>query len=88
MNFICTIYEFESHSFRGVLDRALCDQLYQRIVVGRWFFSGTAVSSTNKSERHDITEILLKVALNTITPIPSFVSWKRQFFQIIPIKKS
>jgi hypothetical protein len=27
----------------------------------------TPVSSTNKSDRHDITEILLKVALNTIT---------------------
>jgi len=25
------------------------------------------VSSTNKADRHDITEILLKVALNTIT---------------------
>ena len=25
------------------------------------------VSSTNKTERHDITEILLKVTLNTIT---------------------
>jgi hypothetical protein len=25
------------------------------------------VSSTNKNDRHDITEILLKVALNTIT---------------------
>jgi hypothetical protein len=29
-------------------------------------FSGPPVSSTNKTERHDITEILLKVALNTI----------------------
>ena len=28
-------------------------------------FSG---SSTNKTDRHDITEILLKVALNTIIP--------------------
>ena len=28
---------------------------------------GTLVSSTNKTDRHDITEILLKVALNTIT---------------------
>ena len=28
--------------------------------------SGTLVSSTNKTNRHDITEILLKVALNTI----------------------
>ena len=26
----------------------------------------TPVSSTNKTERHDITELLLKVALNTI----------------------
>ena len=31
---------------------------------GRWF---SPVSSTNKTGRHDITEILLKVALNTIT---------------------
>ena len=34
---------------------------------GWWFSSGTAVSSTNKFDPHDITEILLKVALNTIT---------------------
>jgi hypothetical protein len=27
---------------------------------------GPQVSSTNKTDRHDITEILLKVALNTI----------------------
>jgi len=33
------------------------------------FFPGTPVSSTNKTDRHDITEILLKVALNTITII-------------------
>jgi hypothetical protein len=31
-----------------------------------WFSSGRPVSSTNKTDRHDITEILLKVALNTI----------------------
>jgi hypothetical protein len=31
------------------------------------FSPGTLVSSTNKTDRHDITEILLKVALNTIT---------------------
>jgi hypothetical protein len=73
INYLCTISEFESQSLRGVLDGALCDKLYQRIVAGRWFFLGTAVSSTNKTDRHDITEILLKVALNTKTPIPSFV---------------
>jgi hypothetical protein len=30
-------------------------------------FMGTPVSSTNKTDRHDTDEILLKVALNTIT---------------------
>jgi hypothetical protein len=30
------------------------------------FFPGTPVSSTNKTDHHNITEILLKVALNTI----------------------
>jgi hypothetical protein len=32
---------------------------------GRWFSSGTSASSTTKTGRHDIAEILLKVALNT-----------------------
>jgi hypothetical protein len=36
-------------------------------VTGWWFSPDTPVSSTNKTDRHDITEILLKVALNTIT---------------------
>jgi hypothetical protein len=35
-------------------------------VTGQWFSSGTPVSSTNKTDHQDITEILLKVALNTI----------------------
>jgi hypothetical protein len=30
-------------------------------------FSGTLVSSTNKTDGHDVTEMLLKVVLNTIT---------------------
>ena len=32
---------------------------------GRWFSSGIPASSTAKAGRHDIAEILLKVALNT-----------------------
>ena len=32
---------------------------------GWWFSMGTPVSSTNKTDRHNITEILLKVALST-----------------------
>ena len=35
-------------------------------MIGRWFSPGTPVSSTNKIDHHDITEIFLKVALNTI----------------------
>jgi hypothetical protein len=30
---------------------------------GRWFYPGTPVSPTTKTGRHDIAEILLKVAL-------------------------
>ena len=35
-------------------------------MTGRWFSAGTPGSSTNKTDNHDIAEILLKVALNTI----------------------
>ena len=35
---------------------------------GRGFTPGTRFSPTNKTNYHDIIEILLKVALNTITP--------------------
>ena len=38
------------------------------------FSSGTPVFSTNKTDRHDITEILLKVALNTIILTLPFLS--------------
>jgi hypothetical protein len=33
------------------------------------------VSSINKTDRHDITEILLKVALNTIKQANTLVQW-------------
>jgi hypothetical protein len=39
----------------------------QWLGTGWWFSSGTPVSSTNKTDSHDITEVLLKVVLNTIT---------------------
>ena len=50
---------------RGVLYTTLYDKVCQWIAAGRWFFS--SVSSTNKSDCHNIAQILLKVALNTIT---------------------
>ena len=43
---------------RCVLDTTLC------------FFPGTRVSSNNKTDRHDVTEISLKVALSIINPNP------------------
>jgi len=38
-------------------------------VTGWWFSPGTLVSSTYKTDCHNIAEILLKVALNTITEL-------------------
>jgi hypothetical protein len=37
--------------------------VYQLLANGRWFSPGTSASSTTKTGRHDIAEILLKVAL-------------------------
>jgi len=51
----------------GVLDTTLCDKVCQWFATGQWVFLCAPVSSTNKTDRHDITEILLKVALCTIT---------------------
>jgi hypothetical protein len=39
------------------------DKVYQLLAHGRWFSPGTPASSTTKTGRHDIAEILLKVAL-------------------------
>jgi hypothetical protein len=46
---------------RGILDTTLCDKVRKLLATGQWFSPSTLVSSTN------ITEILLKVALNMIT---------------------
>ena len=45
---------------------ALCDKVCQWHATCRWFSPGTPVSSINKTDHSDITETLLKVALNTI----------------------
>ena len=51
----------------GLLDTTLCDEGSRWLPADQWFSTGTPVSSTNKCDHHDITEILLKVVLNTIT---------------------
>ena len=45
---------------------ALCDKVCQWLATSGWFSPGPPVSFTNKTDRNDIAEILLKVALNTI----------------------
>ena len=45
------------------------------LAAGWWFFRGTPVSSTNKTDRYDITEILLKVALNTFKQTNNIQTW-------------
>ena len=46
------------------LTRFTRDKVCQLPAQGRWFSPGTPTSSTSKIDRHDVTEILLKVALN------------------------
>jgi hypothetical protein len=48
---------------------------FVRLAAGQCFSQGTPVSSTNKTYRHDITEILLKVALNIIPPLKNVHTW-------------
>jgi hypothetical protein len=43
---------------------AASDKVYQLLAHGRWF---SPASSTTKTGRHDIAEILLKVALNILS---------------------
>jgi hypothetical protein len=55
---------------KGTLDSQ--PQVYQLLAQGRWFSPGTPASTTTKTGRHDIAEILLKVALNTKIQISIF----------------
>ena len=60
--FLCNNFKW-----RGALNTTLCDKVCQGLVTGRWVSPGTPISSTNKTDLRDITEMLLKVTLNTIT---------------------
>jgi hypothetical protein len=50
---------------------AASDKVYQLLTHGRWFSPGNPASSTTKTGRHDIAEILLQVVLNTKNKIKS-----------------
>jgi hypothetical protein len=53
----------------GIVVRLIVSEKVKIILLaaGQWF---SPVSSTNKADCHDITEILLKGALNTINYLP------------------
>jgi hypothetical protein len=52
---------------------ATSDKAYQLLAHGWWFSSGTTASSTTKTGRHDIAEILLKMVLSTKKSINVFI---------------
>ena len=58
--------EFEFRSGRDVQHYVI--KVCQWLVTDQWFSAGPPVSSTNKADRHDIAEIMLKVMWKTIKP--------------------
>ena len=56
----CEMYSIQHYAKKFVCDLRQVSE----------FFLCTSVSSTNKTDLHDIAEILLKVVLNTITQTP------------------
>ena len=76
--------ELEPCSWRGVFDIISCDKVCQWLAAVRWFFPDTPVTSTHKSDRHDMNEISLNVALNTLTLIlPHHGRWVSCFFRVL-----
>jgi len=73
--------KFESSSWRSILNSTLCDKVGQWLTTGQRFSPGTRVSSTNKTDCHDIIEILLKVMLNTITLTLSLL-WQEKWYTV------
>jgi hypothetical protein len=66
-NLMTLIYKLYIFVFepRGVLETTVCDKVCQWLATGRWFSLGPPISSTNKTDHHDIAQIPMKVALDT-----------------------
>ena len=62
----------------GVLDTTFSDEVCQWLVTGQWFSPGTPVFSTNKTDHHDITEILLNKGNNKITELRTILQRESQ----------
>jgi hypothetical protein len=50
-------------SVPSILNIILCNKVCQLLTVDLWFSQSTTVSSTNKTDRHVITEILFSAIL-------------------------
>jgi hypothetical protein len=78
---------------RNVLDTTLCDKVCQWLATGQWLSPGTPISSTNKTDHHDINTITLthnsncchcpigiRPALTSINNFYSFIVLLREEF--------
>ena len=68
------IYNNYNNFYKTIFGINLCSHAFISVLFN-WFSPGTPVSSTNKTECNDITEILLRVALIAITL--SLSCWKK-----------
>jgi hypothetical protein len=77
---------FVNYKKRCIRLATASDKVYQLLAHGRWFSPDTPASPITKTGRHDIAEILLKVALNTKNQIKSinhlfnYISTRVSFF--------
>jgi hypothetical protein len=65
----------------SVLDITLCDKVCQWLAAGRWFSPSTLISSSNKTDRHYITEILFKSDVKHHTRFDIF--WLHHWYLLI-----
>jgi hypothetical protein len=75
-----------THELEFFLCRAKCEIFFHNLTLG--YMTNTLnqiifFSSTNKSDRHDITEILLNVALNTIKQTSNINNRRNTNFQTL-----
>jgi hypothetical protein len=75
-----------SFTFQVIIFIILCGKVCRLLATGRWYSPGFPVSSTNKTDHHNITEILLKVALNPINQIITFLLYSVNYFRLVAEK--
>ena len=80
--FISISSGFVNYKKGGTRLTAASDKVCKLLAHGRWFSPGNPASSTTKTGRHGIAEILLKVALSTINQIKSISSEQQTVKQV------